>query len=137
MRRKRPLFAANQVLLAAALTLVLVVAGHGPGWLLAGFGLCAGLTAPVLTGGYSSQRTVPPDRYAQASATGASLKTGAYALGAACVGLLTGVLTARELMLAIAAGQLLAALPLLSPSSSVPVVPNEPLVLIPDASSAD
>jgi MFS family permease len=347
MRRKRPLFAANQVLLAAALTLVLVVAGHGPGWLLAAFGLCAGLTAPVLTGGYSSlvplvvpagalgranaldsasydvaglcgpalvaaiagvsgagaalgavaaiaaaglllvlvapmpavtqagvtpaaggesllaavadglrllrdcrplravsaagvvsqffqgplpvalpllalalgratsdggwlltaisaggligsllsdrllmwrsgrtvfagalfgffaclaamaaapdfwaaialaalagladgpsfaatlsvrQRTVPPDRYAQASATGASLKTGAYALGAACVGLLTGLLTARELMLGLAAGQLLAALPLLFPSSSVPVTRNEPLVLAPDAPLGD
>jgi MFS family permease len=346
MRRKRPLFAANQVLLAAALILVLVVAGHGPGWLLAMFGLCAGLTAPVLTGGYSSlvplvvpagalgranaldsasydvgglcgpglvaaiagvfgagaalgavaaiaaaglllvlvapmpavmpagtpaadgesllaavadglrllrdcrplravttagvisqffqgplpvalpllavalghatsdggwlltaisaggligsllsdrllmwrsgravfagalfgffaclaamaaapdlwgamalaalagladgpsfaatlsvrQRTVPPDRYAQASATGASLKTGAYALGAACVGLLTGLLTARELVLGLAAGQLLAALPLLFPFSSVPVVPNEPLVPASDASVAD
>jgi len=83
------------------------------------------------------QRTVPPDRYAQASATGASLKTGAYALGAACVGLLTGLLTARELMLGLAAGQLLAALPLLFPSSSVPVVPNEPLVPAPDATLAD
>jgi len=59
------------------------------------------------------QRTIPPDRYAQATATAASLKTGAYALGAACVGLLTGVLTARQLLLALAAGQLLAALPLL------------------------
>src|SRR6202044_3285546 len=29
------------------------------------------------------QRTVPPDRYAQTAATAASLKTGAYALGAA------------------------------------------------------
>jgi MFS family permease len=333
MRRKRPLFAANQVLLAAALTGVLVVAGRGPNWLLAVFGLCAGLTAPVLTGGFSSlvplvvptdalgkanaldsasydvaglsgpglvaaiagvfgagaalglvaaiaaaglllvlvapmpavtpvlmpgesvaaavadglrllrdsrplravtiagaasqffqgplpvalpllavalghttsdggwlltaisaggligsllsdrllmwrsgrtvfagalfgffvclaalavarglwpamvlaalagladgpsfaatlsvrQRLSPPDRYAQVSATGASLKTGAYALGAASVGLLTGALTARELMLAIAAGQLLAALPLLLPSGAVPVIPNEPL----------
>jgi MFS family permease len=337
MRRKRPLFAANQVLLAAALTGVLVIAGHGPGWLLAVFGLCAGLTAPVLTGGFSSlvplvvpaaalgkanaldsasydvaglsgpglvaaiagvfgagaalacvaaiaaaglllvlvapmpaavtpatapngvqslraavadglrlvrdsrplrgvsiagaasqffqgplpvalpllavalgratsaggwllaaisvgglvgsllsdrllmwlpgrtvfagalfgffaflaamavapglwtamalaalagladgpsfaatlsvrQRTVPPDRYAQVSATAASLKTGAYALGAACVGLLTGLLTARELMLGIAAGQLLATLPLLSSSGPVPVIPNETMV---------
>jgi MFS family permease len=335
MRRKRPLFAANQVLLAAALAGVLAVAGHGPDWLLAVFGLCAGLTAPVLTGGYSSlvplvvpadalgkanaldsasydvaglsgpglvaaiagvfgagaalacvaaiaaaglllvlvapmpaavrprvaggesvaaavadglrllrdsrplravtiagaasqffqgplpvalpllavalghstsdggwlltaisaggligsllshrllmwrsgrtvfagalfgffaclaamavargfwaamtlaalagladgpsfaatlsvrQRLAPPDRYAQVSATGASLKTGAYALGAASVGLFTGLLTARELMVAIAAGQLLAALPLLLPSGAVPVIPNEPLL---------
>jgi MFS family permease len=59
------------------------------------------------------QRTIPADRYAQATTTAASLKTGAYALGAACGGLLTGVLTARQLLLALAAGQLLAALPLL------------------------
>jgi MFS family permease len=68
------------------------------------------------------QRLAPPDRYAQVSATGASLKTGAYALGAASVGLFTGLLTARELMLAIAVGQLLAAVPLL-PSGAVPAIP--------------
>ena len=36
------------------------------------------------------QRTVPADRYAQTAATAASLKTGAYALGAAVAGLLAG-----------------------------------------------
>ena len=45
------------------------------------------------------QRTVPADRYAQTAATAASLKTGAYALGAAAAGLLAGALTARELVL--------------------------------------
>jgi len=74
------------------------------------------------------QRTVPPARYAQATATAASLKTGAYALGAAAVGLFTGLLTARELMLGIALGQLLAALPLLVSYGPVTVIPNEPLV---------
>uniref|UniRef100_UPI00262D6C20 MFS transporter n=1 Tax=Trebonia sp. TaxID=2767075 RepID=UPI00262D6C20 len=54
MRHKRWLFAANQVTLTAALTGVLLLAGHVHGWLLAVFGLCAGLTAPVLTGGFSS-----------------------------------------------------------------------------------
>jgi MFS family permease len=74
------------------------------------------------------QRTVPPDRYAQATATAASLKTGAYALGAACAGLVTGVLTARQLMLGIATGQLLAALPLLVSYGPVPAISNERLV---------
>jgi MFS family permease len=83
------------------------------------------------------QRTVPPDRYAQASATAASLKTGAYALGAAGAGLLTAVLSARQLMLVIAAGQLLATLPLLSRSGPVPVVPNEALVPARGAQSDD
>ena len=74
------------------------------------------------------QRTVPPGRYAQATATAASLKTGAYALGAACAGLCAGVLTPRELMLGIAAGQLLAAVPLLFSYGPVEVIPNERLV---------
>jgi MFS family permease len=60
------------------------------------------------------QRESPPGRYAQLTATAASLKTGAYALGAAAVGLASGALTARELMMVAAAGELLAALPLLA-----------------------
>jgi hypothetical protein len=59
------------------------------------------------------QRTVPADRYAQTAATAASLKTGAYALGAAVAGLLAGALTARQLMLVIGIGQLLALVPFL------------------------
>ena len=59
------------------------------------------------------QRTVPPDRYAQTAATTASLKTGAYALGAATAALLVGVLTARELVLLIGIGQLIALAPFL------------------------
>ncbi len=61
------------------------------------------------------QQNVPPGHYAQISATAASLKTGSYALGAAVTGLLAGVLTGRQLLLAIAAGQLLALTPLLRP----------------------
>jgi hypothetical protein len=60
------------------------------------------------------QRTVPPDRYAQTAATAASLKTGAYALGAAAAGLLAGALTARQLVLLVGIGQLIA----LAPSSA-------------------
>jgi hypothetical protein len=57
------------------------------------------------------QRTVPADRYAQTAATAASLKTGAYALGAAAAGLLAGELTARQLVLLLGIGQLLALAP--------------------------
>jgi MFS family permease len=60
------------------------------------------------------QRTVPPERYAQTAATTASLKTGAYALGAAIAGLLAGVLTARQLVLLVGIGQGMALVPLLS-----------------------
>jgi MFS family permease len=61
------------------------------------------------------QQYVPPEHYAQISATAASIKTGSYALGAAATGLLASALTGRELMLAIAAGQVVALTPLLHP----------------------
>lgn len=82
------------------------------------------------------QQTVPPDRYAQATATAASLKTGAYALGAGCVGLFTGMATPRQLMLGIAAGQLLAVVPLLASRGPVSAIPNEPLVPAPGTASS-
>jgi predicted MFS family arabinose efflux permease len=59
------------------------------------------------------QGSVPASRYAQVLATAASFKIAAYAAGSAAAGLLTGLLTVRELLLAVAAGQLLAAVPLL------------------------
>jgi MFS family permease len=99
-------------------------------WPAMGLAALAGLAdGPSLAATLSvRQQTVPPERYAQATATAASLKTGAYALGAACAGLLTAVLTARQLMLVIATGQLLAALPLLSSSAAVPAVRGEAFV---------
>jgi predicted MFS family arabinose efflux permease len=60
------------------------------------------------------QVSVPPDRYAQVLATAASLKIAAFSAGSAAAGLLTGVLTVRELLIGLAAGQLLSAFPLLS-----------------------
>jgi hypothetical protein len=57
--------------------------------------------------------TVPPERYAQTAATAASLKTGAYALGAAAAGLLAGLLNARELVLLVGIGQVAALAPFL------------------------
>jgi MFS family permease len=79
------------------------------------------------------QRETPAARYAQVSATAASLKTGAYALGSAAAGLATASLSPRELMAGAAAGQLLAAAPMLvrwgaaSPPAERPVAsPTEP-----------
>ncbi|MEV4621535.1 MFS transporter [Asanoa sp. NPDC049573] len=54
LRRPRGLFLTNQAVLAAALAGILLLAGRAPGWLLITLGLLAGLTAPVLTGGYSA-----------------------------------------------------------------------------------
>jgi hypothetical protein len=66
------------------------------------------------------QGTVPPGRYAQVIATAASFKIAAYSAGAAAAGLLTGVLTIRELLLGLAAGQLLSAVPLLPAAAVLP-----------------
>jgi predicted MFS family arabinose efflux permease len=70
MRAKRLLFAANQVVLASTLAATLVLAGHVPGVVLVGLGLLAGLTAPVLTGGFSSlvPLVVPPSGLLRANA---------------------------------------------------------------------
>jgi len=106
---------------------VLVVAMAACGACLAalaatpGFGPALGLAAlagaadgPILAATLTvRQRTVPQDRYAQTATTAASLKTGAYALGAAAAGLLAGVLTARQLVLLVGIGQFIALVPFL------------------------
>jgi hypothetical protein len=73
-RAKRVVFAANQLLLAGTLAGILVLAGRVPGAVLIGLGLLAGLTAPVLTGGYSSlvPLVVPPGWLPRANAADAA-----------------------------------------------------------------
>jgi len=70
------------------------------------------------------QENVPPQDYAQISATAASIKTGSYALGAAVTGLLATTLTGRQLVLAIAAGQAAALIPLLHLGASRHAAPD-------------
>ena len=52
-RHRRAAFVANELLLVSALVGVLLVAGHGPSWCVVGLGGLAGLTLPVLTGGFT------------------------------------------------------------------------------------
>lgn len=93
LRRRKPLFAANNVALAAALAAVNVLAGHAPGWLLAACGLCAGLTAPVLTGGYSSlvPLVVPPAALTRANALDSASYNVAGLAGPALVAAVAGL----------------------------------------------
>jgi predicted MFS family arabinose efflux permease len=81
------------VLLAAALAAVTLLAGHVPGWVLAACGLCAGLTAPVLTGGYSSliPLVVPPAALARANALDSASYNVAGLAGPALVAVLASV----------------------------------------------
>jgi MFS family permease len=60
------------------------------------------------------QGAVPADRYAQVLTTAASLKIAAFSAGSAVAGLLTGLLTVKELIALLAVGQLLCTVPLLS-----------------------
>jgi len=103
----------------AFLAALAVVSGFDPAL---GLAVLAGAAdGPVLAATLAiRQRTVPADRYAQTAATAASLKTGAYALGAAVAGLLAGALTARQLMLVIGIGQLLALAPFLGRHAASP-----------------
>jgi MFS family permease len=102
-----------------------VAPGFGPALALA---VVAGAAdGPILAATLAvRQRTVPADRYAQTAATAASLKTGAYALGAAVAGLLAGALTARQLMLLIGISQLLALVPFLGRQATRPARRRDP-----------
>jgi MFS family permease len=93
-----------------------------------GLAAAAGVTdGPILAATLSvRQRTVPADRYAQTAATAASLKTGAYALGAAAAGLLAGPLTARQLVLLVGIGQFLALVPFLFGRAEAPT--DQPII---------
>jgi MFS family permease len=104
LKAKRALFAANQVTLAGALTGVAVLAGHAPGAVLIGLGLLAGLTAPVLTGGFSSlvPLVVPPGRLRRANALDAASYNVAGLAGPAVVAVLAGVAGAGLALSAVA-----------------------------------
>jgi MFS family permease len=104
LKAKRALFAANQVTLAAALTGVAVLAGHAPGAVLIGLGLLAGLTAPVLTGGFSSlvPLVVPPGRLRRANALDAASYNVAGLAGPALVAVLAGAAGAGLALSAVA-----------------------------------
>jgi MFS family permease len=74
------------------------------------------------------QGNVPPDRYAQTLATASSFKIAAFSAGSAVAGLLIGVLTVRQLLLGLAVGQLLSAIPLLLPLNRESLIRNERVV---------
>ena len=102
--------------LAGLAALLALLAGAPSFWVCLAVAAAAGVAdGPSLAATLTvRQVSVPPDRYAQVLATAASLKIAAFSAGSAAAGLLTGVLTVRELLIGLAAGQLLSALPLLS-----------------------
>jgi MFS family permease len=105
LRARHLLFAANQLMLAGTLTGVVVLAGHTPALVLAGLGLCAGLTAPVLTGGFSSliPLVVPPASLPRANALDAASYNVAGLAGPAIVAAVAGAAGPAAALTAIAA----------------------------------
>ena len=111
-RTPRAVLIASMGVFAACLGIVALAPDF---WLAVCVSALAGVAeGPILAATLTvRQQCVPPARYAQTVATAASLKTGSFALGAAATGLLAGALNARDLMLIVAVGQLLALWPLL------------------------
>jgi MFS family permease len=70
-------------------------------------------TGPMLAATLAvRQRSVPSGRYGQVVATAASIKVGAFALGAAATGTVTAALPPRGVLLLVGAAQFAALLPL-------------------------
>lgn len=101
--------------LAGLAALLALLAGAPSFWVCLAVAAAAGVAdGPSLAATLTvRQVSVPPDRYAQVLATAASLKIAAFSAGSATAGLLTGTATVRELLLGLAAGQLLSAAVLL------------------------
>jgi MFS family permease len=126
MRARKLLFAGNQLMLAGALTGVVLLAGRAPALFLIGFGLSAGLTAPVVTGGFSSlvPLVVPPAALSRANSLDAASYSAAGLVGPAVVAGVAsaaGAAAGLTTIAAIAAGGLL--LVLAAPMPGPPAQP--------------
>ena len=110
--RRRSVFVANQLLLLGVLLALLAVTGRGPSWVVAALGLVAGVTSPVLTGGFTGliRPLVPAPFLRQAYGAEATSYNLAGVAGPALAGALAAV--SAELSVAVTAG--LSALALLA-----------------------
>jgi MFS family permease len=104
-RSRRRLFLVAHALLTSALVGVLVLAGHAPGLLLIVFGLSAGVTAPVLTGGFSAPLpgVVTPALLPRANAGDAASYNLASIAGPVLVATVAGLAGAGAALAAVAA----------------------------------
>jgi MFS family permease len=93
---KRAVFVANQAILTACLIAIDVMAGRSPGIVLAVLGLAAGLTGPVITGGFTSlvPLLVTPDRLTRANVADSATYNLSGLAGPAMVGLAASVIGA-------------------------------------------
>jgi MFS family permease len=89
---RRSAFVANQVLLPVVLVGLLAATGHAAGWLVLLLGALAGITAPVLTGGFTGLigPLVPPHLLRQAYGAESTSYYVAGVLGPSLAGALSG-----------------------------------------------
>ncbi|MEV0719944.1 MFS transporter, partial [Asanoa sp. NPDC050611] len=106
-----PVLAASLALLGTALATVGMAPNLPVALAVATVGGVA--TGPMLAATLAvRQQSVPARRYGQVVATAASIKVGAFALGASATGLVTGWLPPRGVLVLVGAAQLVALLPL-------------------------
>jgi MFS family permease len=93
--RRRRLMVADQLLITTMLITLVLVAGHGPNWLIPLVVLMAGLTYPLSFGGFTSfiPAIVPDDLLPPANALETTSFNSALVIGPALAGTLSGAFT--------------------------------------------
>ena len=130
--RRRSVFVANQLLLLGALVGLLAVTGHAPSYVVLLISLLAGVTAPVLTGGFTGliPPLVPTPLLRQAYGAEATSYNVAGVAGPALAGALAAVAGADLAVGVTAALSLVALLAVLKVPMPSPVVdPDRPGLL--------
>ena len=109
-RHRRSVFVANQLLLLGVLVALLAVTGTAPSWVVVVLSLLAGLTAPVLTGGFTGllPPLVPPPHLRRAYGAEATSYNLAGVVGPAVAGALAAAASAEAAVAATAAASALA-----------------------------
>ena len=126
-RRRRAVFVVNQVLLLAVLVALLAVTGRAPSYVVVLLGLVAGVTTPVLTGGFTGliAPLVPQPFLRRAYGAEATSYNLAGVVGPAAAGALAAVASPEVAVGATAAVSFLALLAVLRvPMPSTPVDPD-------------
>lgn len=126
-RRRRAVFVANQVLLLGVLVALLAVTGRAPAYVVVLLGLVAGVTAPVLTGGFTGliAPLVPGPFLRRAYGAEATSYNLAGVVGPAAAGALAAAASPEVAVAATAAVSFLALLAVLRvPMPSAPVDPD-------------
>jgi predicted MFS family arabinose efflux permease len=122
-RHRRSAFVANQVLLPVVLVGLLVAAGHAPSWVVVVLGALAGVTSPVLTGGFTGLigPLVPSALLPRAYGAESTSYNVAGVAGPALAGVLAGAVSSEAAVVTAAALSAVALLAVLRVPMPMPV----------------